>query len=354
MAVNIAIFGHSHLLNYLSSYKSNDYEIEITLFKYDELSEIIPLIDCAYTYDIYIFLESLPYLYVKDYLDEKHLPILQTWFDTYIVLGPHYKLKYITEQTLNCLNDVLTEYNINNNNMSSIKPAQQLLELSEQKFTQFVVGAIYIRDDQLAGDSKKVQIERLHELLIQFSKQTYTSIFTTIDNQFILLGTKKLLDYITAHFGNFPLLNEITYLLNTEVDIGFGFGLTTKQAEDNANLALEVCFKSESGSCYVLNDQREIFGPLGIEKRFDTSQLYKALIHKAHLNNHVAYNFIEFISNRNNEPFSSNDVASFYCVTKRSAERTVNKLLTNDVIKIIGEERPYIKGRPRKLFQINI
>ena len=71
------------------------------------------------------------------------------------------------------------------------------------------------------------------------------------------------------------------------------------------------------------------------------------------LNNELSYNFIDFITDRNNEPFSSNDIAAYYKVTKRSAERTVNKLLSGNVIKVSGEERPYLKGRPRKLFSLN-
>ncbi|MDY0409577.1 hypothetical protein [Paracerasibacillus soli] len=47
-------------------------------------------------------------------------------------------------------------------------------------------------------------------------------------------------------------------------------------------------------------------------------------------------------------------MAQYYQVTKRSAERTINKLLSGQVIKVVGEEKPYVKGRPRKLFQIDI
>ncbi len=90
-----------------------------------------------------------------------------------------------------------------------------------------------------------------------------------------------------------------------------------------------------------------------MKKEIDASSLYQALIHDARLNNELSYNFIDFITDRNNEPFSTHDVALFYKVTKRSAERTVNKLLSGNVIKIAGEERPYKKGRPRKLFTLN-
>jgi len=128
--------------------------------------------------------------------------------------------------------------------------------------------------------------------------------------------------------------------------------LTAKQADVNARLALERCRENENSNCYIVNERQDVIGPLGVKKHFDPAELYQSLIHKARLNNELSYNFIDFITHRNNEPFSSQDIAVFYRVTKRSAERTINKLLVGKVIKIVGEEKPYIKGRPRKLFQL--
>jgi len=140
---------------------------------------------------------------------------------------------------------------------------------------------------------------------------------------------------------------------NVPVDIGYGLGLTAKQSEVNAKIAVETCSKTEDSKCYIVNERQETIGPIGVKKEFDASRLYHALIHNARLNNELSYNFIDFIRTRNNEPFSSNDIANYYNVTKRSAERTVNKLLNGEVIKVSGEERPYQKGRPRKLFTLN-
>src|SRR5699024_9996590 len=103
-----------------------------------------------------------------------------------------------------------------------------------------------------------------------------------------------------------------------------------------------------------VNDRKDRIGPLGVKKHINTSRLYQALIHKARLNNELSYNFIDFITTRNNEPFSSRDVASFYKVTKRSAERTVNKLLSGKVIKVVGEEQTYTRGRHSNLIQIYV
>lgn len=230
--------------------------------------------------------------------------------------------------------------------------------LNQSKNAQIVAGYIRIKDfdkvKQDIGDLLSQELLlKLHQILLKYAQKTYSSVLTSNNNQFVLIGTQGILNHITNHYRDFPLLQEIEHTLNTSVDIGFGLGLTAKQAEDNAKSALEACAYSGVSTCYIVNERNDTIGPLGVEKEFNTSKLYQALIHRARLNNELSYNFIDFIEVRNNEPFSANDIAGYYQVTKRSAERTVKKLIAGEVIKVVGEEKPYVKGRPRKLFQIN-
>src|SRR5699024_10362722 len=134
-----------------------------------------------------------------------------------------------------------------------------------------------------------------HDILQKFGRQTNSSVIQNNMNQFMLFGTRDMLDHITKHYRNFPLLRQINELLNIEVDIGFGLGLAAKQAEMHAKIALKTCMESELGSCYIVNDRKDRIGPLGVKKHINTSRLYQALIHKARLNNELSYNFIDFI-----------------------------------------------------------
>lgn len=241
----------------------------------------------------------------------------------------------------------------------AIEECRSIAVLNMSKSAQIVAGYVRIKDFDLLqvkeGESHTQELQtKLYQILLKFGHKTYASVLTNNENQYVIFGTRGVLDHITNHYRDFPLIKEIENSLDTPIDIGFGLGLTAKQAEDHAKLALDACQHNNHSSCYIVNDRQETIGPLGVKKHFDTSRLYQALIHKAKLNNELSYNFIDFVQLRNNEPFSSNDIANYYRVTKRSAERTVNKLLTGNVIKVVGEEKPYVKGRPRKLFQINI
>lgn len=231
---------------------------------------------------------------------------------------------------------------------SAIKEAKAIATLHERNSTQIVIGYVHLKE----GSGISEHAPKLHRIIRKFADQTDATVVPNTGNQFIIFGTTKLLNYITNHFRDFPLLEKLKGAADVNVNVGFGLDLTARQADVNARLALERCRENENSNCYIVNERQDVIGPLGVKKHFDPAELYQSLIHKARLNNELSYNFIDFITHRNNEPFSSHDIAVFYRVTKRSAERTINKLLVGKVIKIVGEEKPYIKGRPRKLFQL--
>lgn len=237
----------------------------------------------------------------------------------------------------------------NKNIIDALEKTQELIDLAEHHSTQLVTGIISVKE----GDKiSQEQINDLTQCLNIFSEETDAMLIPCKNNHFLLVGTKKLLQNLKNHYRDFPLIQEIEGILASPVNIGFGFGLTPRSSLKHAQQAHSQCNAETHSISYIVNERQETIGPIGIKRDIDTSKLFHALIHKARLNNELSYNFIDFIIERNNEPFSSNDIADFYKVTKRSAERTVNKLLTGDVIRVAGEERPYLKGRPRKLFSL--
>ncbi|MFC2949011.1 hypothetical protein [Virgibacillus sediminis] len=429
MRVKIAVFGTEQLLDRIRTYTSDQNDIEMAYFPYIKAEETPALIEKAFMCDVYLFTESLSYLYASDKIKSKRLPAVQVAFDEYMILSSFYRAKNhhnlqltrisidILEQS--CVDGVLRELEIDPqeiytysyaaqgasdlekivahheelwtenkidyvitsieqveeqliarnipvirmsvpklNITRSIEKAKSIANLNQSKSSQIVAGYVRLKDypalKKMKGEREAAAIkEDLHRILDNFGKKTYATVLACNDDEFALLGTRGMLDHITNHYRDFPLIRDVERNLTIPVHIGFGLGLTAKQAENHAKLALEKCEKTEGSSCYIVNDRQDTIGPLGVKKQFNTSKLYQQLIHKARLNNELSYNFIDFIKVRNNEPFSSNDIATYYSVTKRSAERTINKLLTGDVIKVVGEEKPYVKGRPRKLFSLN-
>lgn len=428
MKVKMAIFGREDIIQLVRLYVKDKEHLEVVPFIYKNESDIIDLVDQAVMCDVYIFTEHLPFLYAKDKVAKKGVPVVQVAIDEYMFLTSVYRLRKKHSPALHKLSidipdgavieKILQELNIDDptvyintytdihsidrivarheelwengeieyvltsgkevkrrledkhipvenmvtplgNMTSAIEEAYSIVTLNSSMSSQVVSGIVNVRnkDAVLSSHGKEGfnQILRsLESALETFKSETDSSLFMNNEQQFIMFGTKGTLDYLTANYREFPLLHAIEESMPSGVivDISFGLGLHALEAEEHARLGLEACQKLDHHTCYIINERKETIGPLGVKKHFNTSTLYRDLIHKARLSNQLSYNFIDFIQTRNNEPFSSNDVAEHYNVTKRSAERTINKLLNGKVIKHVGEERPYAKGRPRKLFQI--
>lgn len=300
---------------------------------------------------------SLPEIHVHEYKDDEEATVEniaryheQLWQEDKIdhVLTSSIDIKNRLQEAAIPATAMEVTYS---NLVACLDETKSLITLRENDSSLVVVSHVTVKSGHVA-DEKILQQMKL--ILTKFAQHTDSSLVETVDNRFTLFGTKALLEHIKDNYGTFPLLNKMKSEVSIPVNIAFGLGLKANEANHHANIALDKCQTEEESISYVVNEREDTIGPLGVKKHIDTSKLYQALIHKARLNNELSYNFINFIKDRNNEPFSSHDVAAFYNVTKRSAERTVNKLLSGEVIKVSGEERPYEKGRPRKLFTLNI
>lgn len=301
--------------------------------------------------------ESSPSLYVYNYIEDNDVTVekIAAYHEDLWKRG---KVDHVLTSSIDVKNK-LSEAGIPTSTIelaypnldAAAKETESLITLNKNDNSLVVSGYVTVKEGHPAD---KDTIYVMKSILKEFTKKTDSALLETADQKFILFGTKALLDHIKESYGTFPLLSKMKSEVNVPINIAFGLGLKANQAQHHAEIALDRCETEDVSIAYVVNEREEVIGPLGVKKHIDTSKLYQALIHKARLNNELSYNFINFIKERNNEPFSSHDVAAFYNVTKRSAERTVNKLLSGEVIKVSGEERPYEKGRPRKLFTLNI
>ncbi|MEH7123048.1 hypothetical protein V7149_16570 [Bacillus sp. JJ1503] len=239
----------------------------------------------------------------------------------------------------------------------AIEEAKVNGQLKISQSSQIVVGFLKIKNFDSIVEEKgdffgQELLLRLHQLLLNFGHNVFASIINNGSNHFYIFGTRGILDYVTNQFQDFPLIREIENELNVSINIGFGLGLTANQAEQHAKLALMQGKHSASSSCYIVNEHRKVIGPLGDRSKLVHSKLFKELTENVEFSNEAAARFIEFNQIRENAAFSAEVLADYYSVTKRSAERMIQKLLNHQMIKVAGEEKPYQQGRPRKLYQL--
>ncbi|WP_080872233.1 hypothetical protein [Oceanobacillus timonensis] len=234
----------------------------------------------------------------------------------------------------------------------SLEKIVQTWEEKHQSSHSVITGIFRLKQTNSAPIHQPTHME-VRNRLNQFCEKYDAILLPDKDNGYFIIGTNKLIQVITESYRSFPLLYELEELAGCPVCLAFGLGVNPLASQKNAYLALEACYHEQASLCYLVNAYQEKMGPIGRQKNIDTNKLLHALVHQARLNNELSYLFIQFIVERNNEPFSSHDISAFYRISKRSAERTVKKLLSGDIIKISGKERQYTKGRPRKLFILN-
>ncbi|WP_432363921.1 hypothetical protein [Sporosarcina sp. UB5] len=303
-------------------------------------------------------------IYTYGYGKDKHRLDIKSIVDFHSNLWKEKKIDYVLT-TIGEVEKSLTKKGIscyrmkipNRNLERAIEEARVKGELKISKSSQIVVGFLRIKNFECIVEEKgdffgQELILRLHQLLLVFSHNVYASVINNGYNHFVIFGTRGILDYATNHFQDFPLVRDIENELNVSINIGFGLGLTANEAEQNAKLALKQGKLSNNSSCYIVNKDRKVIGPLGNNKGLEQSELFRQLTEIAKLSNEAAIKFIDFYQLRGNAAFSAEVLADYYKLTKRSAERMIRKLLDTNIIEVIGEEKPYQQGRPRKLYQL--
>src|SRR5690625_4082554 len=108
--MKIALFARQEIIQKVNAMKDEYKEMEIISFPYTEAKEITALINQAFLCDIYIFGETLSYLYVKQIIDKRKTPKVIIAFDEYKIMSALYSLSYINQQPLHRLSvDVYQE-----------------------------------------------------------------------------------------------------------------------------------------------------------------------------------------------------------------------------------------------------
>lgn len=236
-------------------------------------------------------------------------------------------------------------------------------ELELSKRAQIIVGIVSIDSYQaLITHKGSYFAERnsllLHQILLDFSTEIHASLQQVGKNEFIIYGTKGSFEIITNHYRGLPVLFKIKNLLDMKVNVGFGFGLTTKEAENNAQIALQYSSENSDKNCaYIMNADKCLLGPLtestihDIDEKSELDYLIDIRTNSG-INMKNVRKIFEFCKLRSHKPFSATELAEYMQISRRSAERFMKVLLDSNHLHIVGEDRVSLIGRPTTLYQL--
>lgn len=197
--------------------------------------------------------------------------------------------------------------------------------------------------------------EGLLEQLDAISKALHGSFKKVDEMTFILYTTRGDIESIIKT----NMINTLFANIEDTIAIGFGYGKTVKEAEQNAKIAQSFAKNNPIDHCfYILTSDKELFGPFPKEQRVqslknENPELMK-IAKETKLSPANLSKIIQFSQSHPSLKFTAADLSEYLQVTRRSTERLLKKLVDYGYAHICGEEMPYQQGRPRAIYELNL
>ncbi|MED0994475.1 transcriptional regulator [Bacillus mobilis] len=197
--------------------------------------------------------------------------------------------------------------------------------------------------------------EGLLEQLDAISKALHGSFKKVDEMTFILYTTRGDIESIIKT----NMIHTLFASIEGTIAIGFGYGKTVKEAEQNAKIAQSFAKNNPIDHCfYILTSDKELFGPFPKEQRVqslknENPELMK-IAKETKLSPANLSKIIQFSQSHPSLKFTAADLSEYLQVTRRSTERLLKKLVDYGYAHICGEEMPYQQGRPRAIYELNL
>ncbi|WP_144509653.1 hypothetical protein [Bacillus sp. FJAT-22090] len=335
---------------------TNNLKIEL-----DQLS--IDLIDRKFLQDVIqqlnierapTFIQDYPWLnqennhpFQLESVINRHVELWESKQISYVVTSIHAVYDKLTTLHIPCIRLMEPAKNI----VDSLIEARNLGALNRAKQSQIAVGA-FVFHSHTPSEAFEFELQKI-------AKQINCSVKILTPLHFLLYGTRSGMEYLLENMeilnGSFQAFSKI----KSSVSVGFGYGMTIVDAEKNANIALSYAQKDPSNNnLFVVNEKQEVTEPLRTKKT--SSILQSENMKLIHISKELGISvtnlnkMIQFYQTRPINRFTSTDIAEYFGVGKRAAERIIKKFSDGGYLKVIGEEQPHLNGRPRSIYRLEL
>ncbi len=243
------------------------------------------------------------------------------------------------------LNMILTEFQIQ---------ALRDNQIAVQVFDYDLYGkedSLYSVDDLY---SKEIIVS---QQLIAYAKQIQGSLKIVGQGRFFIFTTRGLLAEYTNDFTTIPSKKHLFDIETKLLACGIGMGKSAGDAELNAVAALRQSRKNKNGEWFVIMDDKKIIGPLGrnTQLTYDYySEKLQALSKKSKVSIANLSKIESALQKYGHNTINAQELAISLQIIPRSARRILGKLVEAGAAKEIGDENPNYRGRPRKVFAIDL
>lgn len=282
-----------------------------------------------------------------------HVQLWETKQIDFVVTSIHSLHDELLHRGIPCMRMIDPKKNI----IDALEEAKSLGVLLQAKHSQVAIGLIILSTTSDSLISFDIFDDKLHF----FAKQINCTIQKNESHTYALYGTRGGIEYL---FTNMQLLEDLGSYATTGnfvISIGFGFGITIIEAENNAQIALNYSQSKNQNlplSIYTVTENKVVIdGQENNSKQFILQSQDNELIQLAKEIGISVTNLnkvIQFTHSRPINRFTSSDIGDYFEITKRSAERILKKIADCGYLETIGEEQPFQHGRPRSVYRLNL
>ncbi|UOF91316.1 ArsR family transcriptional regulator [Fodinisporobacter ferrooxydans] len=197
---------------------------------------------------------------------------------------------------------------------------------------------------------------KVTEKLLQYSKSIHGSLKMAGPGRYVIFTTRGLLREMTNDFTEKPILEDIQPLKYEDITCGIGIGNTAYQAEIHAGKALLQAKEFGKGSWFIFHENKTIVGPLGETWQIEFSTVDKnleAIGKETSLSTATLSKLLSIAKKIGHSDITAHELAQYMQIQPRSARRILMELEKHGLVRLVAEERPHPRGRPRKVYQLN-
>ncbi|MBB2482108.1 HTH domain-containing protein [Bacillus sp. APMAM] len=239
----------------------------------------------------------------------------------------------------------------------TLERAVTLTKLKKTKDSQIAVISIKVTNYPTSHGEQEFRLKLL-QYLHEIAKQLNARVSLEQHQPFLIYTNRGSLETVLKEKSLQKVL-ELEGKINSSLQIGIGYGYTMNDAENHSNEALFFSEKhsKEKTQIFLLDEDKKLIGPLfENEKQFSLKNEDKEIQNLSESLKMTAKNlnrFLDFIRLQQFRSFSAQELADYFEVSRRSAERLIKRFLEQELLIITGEEQPYDLGRPRALYNIS-
>ena len=174
--------------------------------------------------------------------------------------------------------------------------------------------------------------------------------------EYVLFSTKELLESQTGSYQRLALLDQLVKEFPYCVSIGVGCSKTAAEARRLSLVALRRSIqRRKSGAVLQFSDGTSLYirpGGTAPDVKATASEQWQEAAQRTHLSANTIARIAELTCRRQDDRFTARQLAEGLGISRRSADRILERLEAQGYAAAVGQEVFGERGRPARIMQV--